>query len=204
MAFESTQTSFRIKCTLISVPGPPILKQITKIQERSFTFDWDPPATTNGIIVEYNYKITPLGPKYDIPVECAQDLEPISGSVKESETFYTFQGANPYYEYEVVVNAATKEGPGEWSNPEKATTLSSGNFIKKVNFEECNFIMKKLILKSIKMEKNIVLWRIVLKQIMIKAKKIFTKHIYKQITGSILTNAVTCCLHTRNTICGEN
>lgn len=87
-----------------------------------FYFTWAEPGIKNGEIRNYSITIQSYGPLYTVDEDCVVDTETYTFWQSPDETWYNFTEAKPYYNYSVIIAAATSIGYGGDSNIEFVQT----------------------------------------------------------------------------------
>ena len=54
----------------LTAPEPPRSVRPLEVGETFINFTWDPPLVTNGLIVEYQIRVTPEEERYPPPLPC--------------------------------------------------------------------------------------------------------------------------------------
>ena len=104
--------SFGFLLSIIIAPSPPSNIKVDVLSSYELNASWDLPAETNGVITEYVVAIYKKGEEKDL-----------------NNTYHTklaksklFKALKPYTYYIVEVQASTKAGRGNWSNPVETRT----------------------------------------------------------------------------------
>lgn len=92
-------------------PGPPSNIKVDVLSSHELNTSWDLPAEANGLITKYKVAIYEKGEEN---VSETQDTK--------FEKSKIFSGLEPFTTYMVKVQASTKAGRGNWSDPVETRT----------------------------------------------------------------------------------
>ena len=102
-----------------------VLKDQTTTNSFTVQWEWNPPASPNGVIEEYKIYVKFLNFSYFVPEHCSnsfdKEFEPIVKAADGNN--FTFREALPFAEYFIAVQAKNREYRGMYSEQKTCTTL---------------------------------------------------------------------------------